>query len=85
MYMLSWYLGNKIAVGLNTASELGAGTPNHVLIHSGENLSDGGHQACLNVIGMSIGMIIKFALDKIAHQLKICAHFGHFMTIKLLF
>ena len=53
------------------ASELGAGTPNHVPIHSGENLSDGGHQACLNVIGMSIGMIIKFALDKIAHQLKI--------------
>ena len=86
MYMLSWYLFIKIGVGLNigldTASKPVADTPDHVPVHSGEYLSNGGHQACLDAIGMSIGMSLKFDPDKIAHQLKICARFGRFMAIK---
>ena len=86
MYMLGCYLFNKIAVGLNngldTASEPDAGTPDHVPNHTGEYLRDGGHQAGLDAIGMPIGMSLKFALDKIAHQLKICACFGRFKAIK---
>ncbi len=48
---------------LDTATELGAGTPDHVLVHGG------GHCTGLDAIGMSIGMYLKFALDKIAQQL----------------
>ena len=36
------------------ASEPGAGSPDHV--PGGEYLSDGGHQAVLDAMGMSIGM-----------------------------
>ena len=65
IYMLSWYLFNKIAVGLNngfdTASEPGAGTPDLVPVYCGEYLSDGGHQAGLDTIWMSIDMYLKFA------------------------
>ena len=57
MYTFSWYLFNKIAVGLNnglnTASEPGVGTPDHAVVHSGEYPSDGGYQAVLDAIGMS--------------------------------
>ena len=75
MYILGSYLFNKIAVGLNnglgTASEPGEGSHDHVSVHAGEYLGDGGHQAGLDVIGMSIGMSLKFARDKIAHKHKI--------------
>ncbi len=74
--MLGWYFFNKITIGLNnglnTASEPGASTPDHVSILSGEYLRDGGHQAGLNAIGISIGVSLKFATKKIAHHLKIC-------------
>ena len=69
--MLGSYLFNKIAVilnnGLETASELGEGSHDHVYVHVGEYLVDGGHQAGLDAIGMSL----KFARDKIAHKHKI--------------
>ncbi len=72
IYMLSWYLSNKIAIGINNSldrdSEPGACTPHHVSVRSGENLDYRGHQAGLNAIGMSIDMSLKFAEDKIAHQ-----------------
>ena len=75
MYMLGWYFFNKIAVGLNNgldmASEPGVGTPDHVPVRNGEYLRDGGHQAGLDAIGMCIGVSLKLAPDKIAHQLKI--------------
>ena len=77
MYMLSWYSYNKIAVGLNnsldTASEPGAVTPDYIPVHIAEYLQVGSPQAGLDAIGRYIGMSLKFALDKIAHQLKICA------------
>ncbi len=86
MYMLSWYLFNKLAVGLNNgldmASEPGADTPDHIPIHGGDYLSDGGYQAGLDAIGISIGMSLKFALDKITHQLKMCVRFVRFMAIR---
>ena len=82
IYLLSPYLLNKTAVslnnGLNTAPEPGAGTPAHVPVHSGEYLRDGGHQAGFDAIGMSL----KFAPDKIAHQNKIWARFGRFFKTK---
>ena len=54
-----------------TASEPGAGTPDLVPVQSGENLSDGGHQAGPDdTVGISIRMFLKFTPDKIAHQLK---------------
>ncbi len=62
VYILSWYLFQKIAVGLHTASEPGAGTPSHVPVHGGEY-----HQAGLDAI---IGMSLKFA-----HQHKIWPRF----------
>ena len=71
-HMLSLYLFNKSAVVLNTASEPVAGTPEHAVVHSCEYLNDGGHQAGLDTIGISL----KFAQDKIAHQLKIFTCFG---------
>ena len=86
MYIFIWYLFNKIAVGLNKvlnrASEPGVGTPDHAVVHSGEHLSDEDHQAGLDTIRMTIGMSLKFALDKIAHKLKFCTRFGCFMAIK---
>ena len=73
--MLGSYLFNKIAAilnnGLETASELGEGSHDHVSVHGGEYLGDRGHQAGLDAIGMSIGMSLKFARDKIAHKHKI--------------
>ena len=75
MYMLGSYLFNKIAVslniGLDTASEPGEGSHDHVSVHGGEYLGDGGHQAGLDAISMSIGVSLKFARDKIAHKHKI--------------
>ena len=69
---MSCFVFYKFAVGLKhgliTASEPGAGTPAHAPVHNGECLSDGGHQAGLYAIGMSTGMFLKFAPDKIAHQ-----------------
>ncbi len=57
--MLGSYI-SKIAISLNNsldmASELGAGSQDHISVHGGEYLVDGGHQASLDVIGMSIGM-----------------------------
>ena len=54
--MLGSYLFNKIAVGpnngLDTASELGEGSHDHVPVHGGEYLGDGGHQTGLDAIGM---------------------------------
>ncbi len=74
--MVSWYSFNKIAIGLNnglnTAYEPSASTPDHVPVHNGEHLSEGGHQAGLDTIGISL----KFVQDKIAHQLKIFTCFG---------
>ena len=50
--MLGSYLFNKIAVGpnngLDTASEPGEGSHDHVPVHGGEYLGDGGYHACLN-------------------------------------
>ena len=75
MYMLGSYLFNKIAVslniGLDTASEPGEGSHDHVSVHGGEYLGDGGHQAGLDAISKSIGVSLKFARDKIAHKHKI--------------
>ena len=49
IYMLASYLINKFAVGLknglNTASEPGAGSHDHVSVHGCEYLGDGSHQA----------------------------------------
>ena len=63
--MLGSYLFNKIAVSLNnglyTASEPGEGSHDHVSVHGGEYLGDGGHQVGLDAIGMSIVMSLKFA------------------------
>ena len=70
---------------LNTASELGADTPAHAPVYSGEYLHDGGHQVDLDAIGGSINMSLKFAPDQIAHQLKIWARFGRFMAKKRTF
>ena len=82
--MLGSYLFNKIAVGPNnglvTASEPGEGYHDHVHVHGGEYLGDGGHQAGPDAISMSIGVSLKFARDKIAHKHKIWAHFGCFMA-----
>ena len=68
------YLFNKIAVslnkGLDTASEPGEGSHDHVSVHGGEYLGDGGNQAGLDAISMSIGVSLKFARDKIAHKHK---------------
>ena len=68
MYMLDSYLFNKITVslnnGLDTASEPDEGSYNHVSVHDGEYLDDGGHQAGLDAIGMSVGMSFKYALNK---------------------
>ena len=51
LFMLGSYCFNKIAVGLNngldTASELSAGSHDQVYVHGGEYLGDGGHQAGL--------------------------------------
>ena len=66
--MLGSYLFNKIAVrlhiGLDTASEPDEGSIDHVSVHGGEYLGDGGHQAGLDAIGMSIGTSFKFAASK---------------------
>ncbi len=44
--------------GLDSASEPGAGTPNHAVVHSVEYLSVGSHQAGLDTVGISIGMYL---------------------------
>ena len=62
--------------------EPGAGTPDHVSVHSGEYLRDGGHQTGLSAMGMSFGMILKFAPGKVAEMIEIRAGFGRFMAIK---
>ena len=65
LYILRSYLLNKIDVSLNnvlnTASEIGEGTPAHVPFQSGEYLSDGGLQAGLEDIGMSLRLNISSA------------------------
>ncbi len=68
--MLGSYLFIKIAAshkkGLDTVSELGAGSHNHMItVHDGEYLVDGGHAT-----GMSVGMSLKLANDKIVHHIK---------------
>ena len=84
--MLGSYLFNKIAVGpnngLDTASEPGEGSHDHVSVYGCEYLGDGGHQAGLDAIDMSIGMSLKYARDKIAHKHKILSRFGRFMAKK---
>ncbi len=61
--MLGSYLFNKNAVslnnGLDTASELGAGSHDNFYVHSGEYLGDRGHQAGPVAIRMLIGMSFK--------------------------
>ena len=64
----------------NTPSEPGAGTHNHISVHSWEYLRDWGNQTGLDAIRMSL----KFAPDKIAYHLEIWASFGRFMVIKQL-
>ena len=87
--MLGSYLFNKIVVGpnngLDTASEPGEASHDHVPVHGGEYLGDGGHQAGLDAIGMSIGMSLKFARDKIAHKHKVRARFERSMAKKRTF
>ncbi len=66
--MLGNYLFNKIAVslnnGLDTSSEPGAGSHDHISVHGGEYLGDGGHQTGLDAKWISIGMGFKFAASK---------------------
>ncbi len=61
--MLGSYLFIKITVGLNnglyTASEPDEGSHNHVYVHDGEYLDDGGHQAGLDALSKPIGMYPK--------------------------
>ena len=82
--MLGSYKFIKIAFclnnGLDTASELGEGSQDHVSVHGGEYLGDGGQQAGHDTIGMSNGMPLKFARDKIAHKHKIWARLGRFIA-----
>ena len=62
------YLFNKIAarlhIGLDTASEPDTGSHGHVSVHGGEYLGERVHQADLDAIGMSIGILFKFAASK---------------------
>ena len=51
--------------------------------YGGEYRVDGDHQADLYAVGVSVGMSIKFSLDKILHQIKIRARFGCFMAKKM--
>ncbi len=73
--MLGSYLFNKITVslnhGLDTASIPDKGSYNHVSVHDGEYLDDGGHQAGLDALNKSIGISPKYAGDKIAYKHKI--------------
>ena len=73
--VLGSYLFNKITVSLNnglvTASEPDEGSYNHVSVHDGEYLDDGGHQDGLDALSKSFGMSPKYAGDKIAHKHKI--------------
>ncbi len=73
--MLGSYLFNKIAVGLNnglnTASESGTGSHDHVSVHGGEYLGDGGHQDGLDAMEKSDGKSLKFATENVVHQSKI--------------
>ncbi len=56
--MLGRYLFNKIAVGFNTASEMDAGSHDHVTVHGDEYLGVGGQHAGLDAIGMSVCMYV---------------------------
>ncbi len=42
-------------------------SPDHEPVNGGEYLKDGGHQAGLEATGMSVGMSLKYALNKIIH------------------
>ncbi len=70
--MLGSDLFNKITVslnnGLDTSSEPDEGSYNHVSVHDGEYLDDGGHQAGLDALSRSLGMSPKYAGDKISHK-----------------
>ena len=73
--MFCSYLFNKITVSINnsldTASDPDEGSYNHVSVHDGEYLDNGGHKGGLDALSKSIGMSPKYARDKIAHKHKI--------------
>ena len=53
------------------ASELAAGSCDHLLVHVAAYLLDGIHQAGLDAMGMSIGIFLNLALNKIVQRIKV--------------
>ena len=54
-----------------TASEPDAGSSDHLLVHVAQYLLDRVHQAGLGAMGMSIGIFLNLAPNKIVQRIKV--------------